>query len=102
MIRSALESAGAAKLAKLDTILAKGYEGGTEFSGGQWQRIALARALCAVQLGAGVVLLDVYDTQLDVRGEAEDFERILAASRHCTTILISHPFSTGHHADRDL
>ncbi|HEV8067164.1 MAG TPA: ABC transporter ATP-binding protein [Planctomycetaceae bacterium] len=99
-IQSALESAGAANLATLDTILARGYEGGTELSGGQWQRIALARALCAVQLGAGVVLLDEPTAQLDVRGEAEIFDRILTASRNCTTILISHRFSTVRHADR--
>jgi len=96
----ALESAGAAKLAGLDTVLARGYDGGTDLSGGQWQRIALARALCAVRLGAGVVLLDEPTAQLDVRGEAEIFERILSATRHCTTILISHRFSTVRHADR--
>ncbi len=100
VVRSALESAGAADLAALDTVLAKGYAGGTDFSGGQWQRIALARALCAVHQGAGVVLLDEPTAQLDVRGEAEIFERILAASRHCTTVLISHRFSTVRHADR--
>jgi ABC-type multidrug transport system fused ATPase/permease subunit len=96
VVRAALESAGAADLAGL----AKGYEGGTDLSGGQWQRVALARALCAVQQGAGVVLLDEPTAQLDVRGEAEIFDRILAASRHCTTILISHRFSTVRHADR--
>jgi ABC-type multidrug transport system fused ATPase/permease subunit len=100
MVRAALASAGAADLAGLDTILARGYEGGTELSGGQWQRIALARALCAIHCGAGVVLLDEPTAQLDVRGEAEIFDRILAASRHCTTILISHRFSTVRHADR--
>ena len=100
VVRAALEAAGAATLADLDTVLARGYEGGTELSGGQWQRVALARALCAVQLGAGVVLLDEPTAQLDVRGEAEIFERILAATRHCTTILISHRFSTVRHADR--
>src|SRR5438132_1318485 len=100
VIQAALESAGAAELASLDTVLAKGYEGGTELSGGQWQRVALARALCAVQLGASVVLLDEPTAQLDVRGEAEIFDRILAASRNCTTILISHRFSTVRHADR--
>jgi ABC-type multidrug transport system fused ATPase/permease subunit len=99
-VLAALESSGAANLASLDTVLARGYEGGTELSGGQWQRVALARALCAVQLGAGVVLLDEPTAQLDVRGEAEIFDRVLAASRHCTTILISHRFSTVRHADR--
>ena len=99
-VRAALESAGAATLAGLDTVLARGYEGGTDLSGGQWQRVALARALSAVRLGAGLVLLDEPTAQLDVRGEAEIFERILAATRHCTTILISHRFSTVRQADR--
>jgi ATP-binding cassette subfamily B protein len=99
-VLASLESAGAATLARLDTVLARGYEGGTDLSGGEWQRIALARALCAVALGAGVVLLDEPTAQLDVRGEAEIFSRVLAATRHCTTILISHRFSTVRQADR--
>ena len=97
---AALALAGAGDLARLDTILARGYEGGTDLSGGQWQRVALARALCGVRLGAGVVILDEPTAQLDVRGEAEIFDRILAATRHCTTILISHRFSTVRQADR--
>jgi len=100
VVQAALESAGAANLASLDTILARGYDGGTDLSGGQWQRVALARALSAVKMGAGVVLLDEPTAQLDVRGEAEIFDRLLAATRHCTTILISHRFSTVRHADR--
>jgi ATP-binding cassette subfamily B protein len=100
VIRTALASAGASNLAALDTVLARGYDGGTELSGGQWQRIALSRALASVMLGAGVVLLDEPTAQLDVRGEAEIFDRLLAATRHCTTILISHRFSTVRHADR--
>ena len=99
-IEAALAEAGAAKLANLDTVLSRAYEGGTDLSGGQWQRIALARALCAVRAGAGLVLLDEPTAQLDVRGEAEIFERILAATRQATTILISHRFSTVRHADR--
>jgi ATP-binding cassette subfamily B protein len=99
-VKAALDAAGAANLAGLDTVLARGYEGGTDLSGGQWQRIALARALCAVTMGAGLVLLDEPTAQLDVRGEAEIFERLLASTRHCTTILISHRFSTVRHADR--
>jgi ATP-binding cassette, subfamily B, bacterial len=100
LLSAALADAGADGLASLDTVLAKGYSGGRELSGGQWQRIALARALAAVRLGAGLVLLDEPTAQLDVRGEAEIFERILAATRSCTTILISHRFSTVRHADR--
>jgi len=100
VVRAALDEAGAGKLAGLDTVLAKGYTGGTDLSGGQWQRIALARALAAVKTGAGLVLLDEPTAQLDVRGEAEIFERLLAATRHCTTILISHRFSTVRHADQ--
>jgi len=100
VVLSALDAAGASKLARLDTVLARGYDDGIDLSGGQWQRVALARALCAVKEGAGVVLLDEPTAQLDVRGEAEIFERILAATRHCTTILISHRFSTVRHVDR--
>jgi ABC-type multidrug transport system fused ATPase/permease subunit len=99
-IRTALEMAGAANLASLETVLARGYRDSTDLSGGQWQRVALARALASVRMGAGVVLLDEPTAQLDVRGEAEIFERLLAATRHCTTILISHRFSTVRQADR--
>jgi ABC-type multidrug transport system fused ATPase/permease subunit len=100
VVREALAQAGASHLAELNTPLAKGYEGGTDLSGGQWQRVALARALCAVKLGAGLVLLDEPTAQLDVRGEAEIFNRILQATRKTTTILISHRFSTVRLADR--
>src|SRR5579864_2647159 len=58
MVREALAEAGAPNLAKLDTFLSRAYADGTDLSGGQWQRIALARALCAVRMGAGLVLLD--------------------------------------------
>ena len=100
VLSAALDEAGAGGLAGFDTVLAKGYAGGTELSGGQWQRIALARAMAAVRLGAGLVLLDEPTAQLDVRGEAEIFERVLAATRSCTTILVSHRFSTVRHVDR--
>ena len=62
--------------------------------------MALARTLAAVRLGAGLVLLDEPTAQLDVRGEAEIFGRLLATTRQCTTILISHRFSTVRQADR--
>jgi ATP-binding cassette, subfamily B, bacterial len=100
VIRAALADAGAEGLADLDTPLARAYPGGTDLSGGQWQRVALARALCAVRGGARLVLLDEPTAQLDVRGEAAIFERLLAATSAVTTVLISHRFSTVRRADR--
>lgn len=100
VLHEALAIAAAEGLAGLDQPLSKAYEGGTDLSGGQWQRVALARAIAGVRLGAGVVVLDEPTAQLDVRGEAEIFERLLAATRGCTTVLISHRFSTVRHADR--
>ena len=99
-VLAALADAGAEGLADLDQRLSKAYAGGTDLSGGQWQRVALARALCAVRAGAGLVLLDEPTAQLDVRGEAEIFGRVLEATRGVTTILVSHRFSTVRHADR--
>jgi len=95
-----LADAGVDGVADLDTILAAGYEGGIDLSGGQWQRVALARVLHAVRGGAGVVILDEPTANLDVRGEAEVFERLLAATKGRTAILISHRFSTVRHADQ--
>ncbi|MFD6530889.1 ABC transporter ATP-binding protein [Streptomyces sp. NPDC060184] len=100
VIEAALHDAGAAGLASLDTVLSSAYEGGTDLSGGQWQRVAIARAVAAVRTGAGLVILDEPTAQLDVRGEAAAFQRILESTRGVTTILISHRFSTVRHADR--
>jgi ATP-binding cassette subfamily B protein len=82
------------------TILSRSYEGGAELSGGQWQRVAIARALMAVEAGAGVLILDEPTANLDVRAEAEFFDRFLDLTRGLTTILISHRFSTVRRADR--
>ena len=79
---------------------ARATTGGTDLSGGQWQRIAWPERCARCSTGAGLVLLDEPTAQLDVRGEAEIFERILAATRHVTTILVSHRFSTVRQADR--
>jgi ATP-binding cassette subfamily B protein len=100
LITEALDRAGATGLADLDTVLSKQYAGGTDLSGGQWQRVALARALAKIAGGAKLIILDEPTAQLDVRGEAEVFERILQATRGITTILVSHRFSTVRHADR--
>jgi ATP-binding cassette, subfamily B, bacterial len=99
-VLAALETAGAGGLAALDVPLSRAHARGTDLSGGQWQRVALARALYAVRMGAGVIVLDEPTAQLDVRGETEIFERLLESTRGCTTILISHRFSTVRRADR--
>ncbi|MFB9658322.1 ABC transporter ATP-binding protein [Glycomyces mayteni] len=84
----------------LDTVLSSEYGGGTDLSGGQWQRIALARALFAVQAGAKVLILDEPAAALDVRAEAELYEQFLDITAGLTTIVISHRFSTVRRADR--
>ncbi len=100
VILESLRKAGADGLADLDTPLSKAYPGGTDLSGGQWQRIALARAICGVALGADLVLLDEPTAQLDVRGEMEIFRRLLDATSQRTTIIVSHRFSTVRLANR--
>jgi ATP-binding cassette subfamily B protein len=104
-IRSALDRAGALELVDglphgLETTLSREYEHGAELSGGQWQRIAIARALLAVDGGAGVLVLDEPTANLDVRAEAGFFDRFLELTEGLTTILISHRFSTVRRADR--
>jgi ATP-binding cassette subfamily B protein len=84
----------------LATVLSSRYSGGVDLSGGQWQRIALARALFAVQAGASVLVLDEPTAQLDVRAEVAFFDRFLEITRGLTTVVISHRFSTVRRADR--
>jgi ATP-binding cassette subfamily B protein len=83
-----------------DTVLSRQYEGGVELSGGQWQRIALARGLYALQRGATVLVLDEPTANLDVRAEARLFEELLASTSGATTILVSHRFSSVRRAER--
>jgi ATP-binding cassette subfamily B protein len=71
-----------------------------DLSGGQWQRIALARAMFAVEAGATVLILDEPTASLDVRAEAELYNRFLEITAGLTTILISHRFATVRRADR--
>ncbi|CAN5498344.1 ABC transporter ATP-binding protein [soil metagenome] len=83
-----------------DTVLARRSHGAVDLSGGQWQRIALARALFAVDAGAGVLVLDEPTAALDVRAETEFYGHFLALTRGLTTIVISHRFATVRRADR--
>ena len=104
-LERAIEWAGATELTAalpggLATVLSSRYSGGVDLSGGQWQRIALARALFAVQAGASVLVLDEPTAQLDVRAEVAFFDRFLELTRGLTTVVISHRFSTVRRADR--
>lgn len=104
-LEGAVRDAGAAHLldalpAGWDTVLARGYENGTDLSGGQWQKVALARALAAVRGGAGLLILDEPTASLDVRAQAELFDRFLQLISGVTTILVSHRLSSVRHADR--
>ena len=83
-----------------DTTLSRSFTGGTQLSGGEWQRLALARALFAVRGGAGILVLDEPTAAMDVRGEAAVYDRFLELTRGVTTIVISHRFSTVRRADR--
>jgi ATP-binding cassette subfamily B protein len=83
-----------------DAVLSNEYDGGTDLSGGQWQRVALARALASVAGGAGVLVLDEPTAALDVRAEAEIFDRFLDMTHGVTTILVSHRLSTVRRAER--
>ena len=83
-----------------DTPLMRQFTDGADLSGGEWQRVALARALMAVEAGARLLILDEPTAALDVRAEAEIYDRFLDLTRGLTTILISHRFSTVRRADR--
>jgi ATP-binding cassette subfamily B protein len=83
-----------------DTVLDKTFDGGVDLSGGEWQRIALARALFAVHAGAGVLVLDEPAAALDVRAESELVERYLELTSGVASLIISHRFSVVRNAHR--
>ena len=81
----------------LDTLLARDFSGGHELSGGQWQRLGIARA--AYRRGR-ILVVDEPTAALDARAELEVFERIRAlASAGQTVVLITHRLASVRHAD---
>ncbi|MFF4365449.1 ABC transporter ATP-binding protein [Streptomyces sp. NPDC001594] len=80
----------------LDTQLGRLFEGGRQLSGGQWQKVALARAFLR---NAPVVVLDEPTAAIDAAAEAEIFEKLREISGQATTLLIAHRFSTVRVAD---
>jgi ATP-binding cassette, subfamily B, bacterial len=98
-IQAAGEDAGAAdaisRLARgWESVLSVSFENGSDLSGGEWQKIALARALFALRHGARVLILDEPAANLDARAEVQLYQRFLALTEGVTTIVISHRFST--------
>jgi ATP-binding cassette, subfamily B, bacterial len=80
------------------TQLGKWFKDGQELSGGQWQKIALARAF--MRTDADILVLDEPTAAMDARAEAEIFEHFRTLARDRITILISHRFSTVRMADQ--
>jgi ATP-binding cassette subfamily B protein len=82
------------------TQLGKWFRDGRELSGGQWQKIALARAFMRTR--ADILVLDEPTAAMDAQAEAEVFEHFRQLARDRITILISHRFSTVRMADQIL
>jgi ATP-binding cassette subfamily B protein len=102
-VERAVERGGAqeliSKLAEgLDTQLGRWFKGGAELSGGQWQKVAIARAFMREE--ADILVLDEPTAALDARAEKAVFDRFRELTRGRTTILISHRFPTVRMADK--
>ncbi|TRY17029.1 ABC transporter ATP-binding protein [Tessaracoccus rhinocerotis] len=101
-VRQAAAAAGATSALEslpqgYDTILSRLFSGGRELSGGQWQRVALARSFYR---DAPLVILDEPSAALDPRAEHELFSTLRDALHGRTALFISHRFSTVRGADR--
>jgi ATP-binding cassette subfamily B protein len=81
------------------TMLGRRFEGGVDLSGGQWQKVALARSYLR---DAQVLILDEPTAALDARAEYEVFSRFADLTQGKIAVLISHRFSTVRMADRIL
>src|SRR6056297_1771761 len=81
-----------------DAQLGKWFKAGRELSGGQWQKIALARAF--MRSGADILILDEPTAAMDAKAEAEVFEHFQEMAANQILILISHRFSTVRRADQ--
>jgi ATP-binding cassette subfamily B protein len=80
-----------------DTALGKWFDAGVNLSGGEWQKVALARAFMR---DARILLLDEPTSALDAQAEYDLFERLHSLTRGRTAVYISHRFSTVRRADR--
>ena len=102
-IVSASKQAGSDELisqlpAGYDTALGKWFDAGVNLSGGEWQKVALARAF--MREDARILLLDEPTSALDAQAEYDLFERLRSLTHGRTAVYISHRFSTVRRADR--
>jgi len=84
---------------KYNQIVGKMFDGGIDLSGGQWQKLALARAFYR---NASILILDEPTSAIDAKAEYEIFERVQKLQKDKTVLIISHRFSTVRNADRIL
>ncbi|MBC7661830.1 MAG: ABC transporter ATP-binding protein [Chitinophagaceae bacterium] len=101
-VRRAVDRVGADEILKgmnqgLETMLGRWFSDGVDLSGGQWQKVALARAF--VREEADILILDEPTAALDAEAEQRIFERFQILAKGRTTILISHRFPTVRIAD---
>ena len=101
VMRSAEQSLADPAIRKLpegyDQMLGRVFAKGQDLSGGEWQKIAIARAYMR---NAEIIILDEPTAALDARAEAEVFQRFKNLAEGTTAVLISHRFSTVRMADR--
>lgn len=103
-LKDAIEKSGADKYVdtlpdKYNQVVGKMFEGGIDLSGGQWQKLALARTFFR---NAPILVLDEPTSAIDAKAEYEIFEKVQKLQKDKTVIIISHRFSTVRNADRIL
>jgi ATP-binding cassette, subfamily B, bacterial len=83
----------------MDTLLTKLFDGGTDLSGGQWQRIAIARALSRIDT-TELLILDEPTASIDPENEHDIYALIREMSKYRTTLVVSHRLGMARFADR--
>ena len=104
LLKEAIKQSGADKYLEqlpkgIDQVVGKMFDEGIDLSGGQWQKLALARAFFR---NAPLLILDEPTSAIDAKAEYEIFENVQKLQRDKTVIIISHRFSTVRNADRIL
>lgn len=104
LLKEAIEKSGADEYIdilpdKYNQVVGKMFEGGIDLSGGQWQKLALARAFFR---NSPILILDEPTSAIDAKAEYEIFKKVQSLQKDKTVLIISHRFSTVRNADRIL